>query len=140
MRRYTTLAMESRGDIRCITLDRPERRNAFDSRMISELTQAFDESAQEPSLRGILLSSAGPVFCAGADIQWMQSTSPVSDAQATDDAHRLTRMYRAIDGHLSNAIVNITTTQPFKGTMATRMRMRNNAGNPSMILTHPITS
>lgn len=65
MRRYTTLAMESRGDIRCITLDRPERRNAFDSRMISELTQAFDESAQEPSLRGILLSSAGPVFAPG---------------------------------------------------------------------------
>ena len=97
MRRYTTLAMESRGDIRCITRDRPERRNAFDSRMISELTQAFDESAQEPSLRGILLSSAGPVFCAGADLQWMQSTSPVSDAQAQDDAHRLTRMFRAID-------------------------------------------
>ncbi|MEK6802368.1 MAG: enoyl-CoA hydratase-related protein [Nitrospirota bacterium] len=97
MRRYTTLAMESHGDIRCITLDRPERRNAFDSRMMSELTQAFDESAQEPSLRGILLSSTGPVFCAGADLQWMQSTSPVSDAQATDDAHRLTRMYRAID-------------------------------------------
>lgn len=97
MRRYTTLAMESRGNIRCITLNRPERRNAFDSRMISELTQAFDESAQEPSLRGVLLSSTGPVFCAGADLQWMQSTSPVSDAQATDDAHRLTRMYRAID-------------------------------------------
>ena len=97
MRRYTTLAMESRGDIRCITLDRPERRNAFDSRMISELTQAFDESAQEPSLRGVLLSSAGPVFCAGADLQWMQSTSPISEAQAQDDAHRLTRMFRAID-------------------------------------------
>ena len=97
MRRYTTLAMESRGDICCITLNRPERRNAFDNRMMSELIQAFDESAQEPSLRGILLSSAGPVFCAGADLQWMQPTSPVSDAQATDDAHRLTRMYRAID-------------------------------------------
>ena len=97
MHRYTTLTMESHGDIRCLTLDRPERRNAFDSRMISELTQAFDESAQEPSLRGILLSSAGPVFCAGADLQWMQSASPVSNAQATDDAQRLTRMYDAID-------------------------------------------
>ncbi|MCS6289115.1 MAG: enoyl-CoA hydratase/isomerase family protein [Nitrospira sp.] len=97
MHRYTTLTMESRGDILGITLDRTERRNAFDSRMINELTQAFDESAQEPSLRGILLSSAGPVFCAGADLQWMHSTSPVSDTQATDDAYRLTRMYRAID-------------------------------------------
>ena len=43
MRRYTTLAMESRGDIRCITLNRPERRNAFDNRMMSELIQAFDD-------------------------------------------------------------------------------------------------
>lgn len=97
MRRYRTLVMESRGDISCITLDRPDRRNAFDGQMIGELTQAFDESAREPLLRGILLSSAGSVFCAGADLQWMQSTSPVSNAQATDDAQRLTRMYRAID-------------------------------------------
>ena len=71
MRRYTTLTIGSRDTIRCITLNRPERRNAFDSLMMSDLTQAFDDVAREPSLRGVLLSSAGPVFCAGADLQWL---------------------------------------------------------------------
>ncbi len=97
MRRYTTLAIESNGSILDVTIDRPERRNAFDGRMVTELTEAFEELAQEPSLRGVVLASAGSVFCAGADIQWMRSTSPISDAQARDDAHRLTRMFRTID-------------------------------------------
>lgn len=97
MHRFTTLAIESDGNIARVTLNRPERRNAFDGLMVTELRKAFEDLAQEPSLRGIVLAGAGPVFCAGADIQWLKSESPVSEAQARDDAHLLTRMFRAID-------------------------------------------
>ncbi len=97
MGQFTSVAVESDGSIARVTLNRPERRNAFDGRMVTELTAAFEELTQEPSLRGVVLAGAGPVFCAGADIQWMESASPISDARAKDDAQRLTRMFRAID-------------------------------------------
>lgn len=97
MNQFTTVAVEPDGSIARVMLNRPERRNAFDSRMVTELSEAFEELAQDSSLRGIVLAGAGSVFCAGADIQWMQSASPVSESQAKDDAHRLIRMFRAID-------------------------------------------
>jgi methylglutaconyl-CoA hydratase len=93
----TTLAIESDDNIARVTLSRPDRRNAIDGRMVAELSEAFGKLSQEPFLRGIVLAGAGPVFCAGADIQWMQSASPVSEARARDDAHQLTSMFRAID-------------------------------------------
>lgn len=97
MHRFTTLIVESQGMIGRITLNRPHRRNAFDRTMVTELQQAFEAVTQVPALRGIVLGAAGSVFCAGADIQWMQAESPVSEAQATEDAHQLTRMLHAVD-------------------------------------------
>lgn len=97
MGRLTTVERESDGSMARVTLNRPERRNAFDGRMMGELTEAFEQLAQASSLRGVVLIGAGPVFCAGADIQWMESASPISESQARDDAQRLIRMFRAID-------------------------------------------
>ena len=97
MGRFTTISVESDRSIARVTLNRPERRNAIDGRMVTEVREAFEELAREPSLRGIVLAATGSVFCSGADIQWLQSASPVSESQAKDDAQHLTRMFRAID-------------------------------------------
>ncbi|HJU05263.1 MAG TPA: enoyl-CoA hydratase-related protein, partial [Nitrospiraceae bacterium] len=78
-------------------LNRPERRNAFDECLATELCDSFEELGQDPSTRVMILAGAGPVFCAGADLRWMNPALPVSEAQAREDAHRLVRMYRAID-------------------------------------------
>lgn len=91
-----TISIESDDSFARVTLNRPERRNAIDGRMVTELREAFEGLAREQPLRGIVLAAAGSVFCAGADIQWLQS-SPVSKSQAQDDAQRLTLMFRAID-------------------------------------------
>ncbi len=97
MHRFTTLALESNGDIARVTLNRPDRRNAFDGQMVTELREAFEDLAHDPSVRGIVLAAAGPVFCAGADLQWMQAGGPVLETPAMRDAHQLLRMFRAID-------------------------------------------
>lgn len=94
---FTTVTVESDGNIARITLNRPERRNAIDGVMVTELREAFEGLAQEQALRAILLAAKGEVFCAGADIKWMQSTAPISETQARDDAQRLTSMFRAIN-------------------------------------------
>ncbi len=97
MPRFSTLLVESSRGIAHVTLNRPERRNAFDALMADELHEAFEELGGDPSVRGVVLAGAGPAFCAGADLRWMSPDSSVSEARAREDAERLIRMYRAID-------------------------------------------
>ncbi|HZR84069.1 MAG TPA: crotonase/enoyl-CoA hydratase family protein [Candidatus Binatia bacterium] len=51
-----------------ITLQRPERLNAFTARMCGELTRAFDRSDADDGVRAVIVTGAGRAFCAGADL------------------------------------------------------------------------
>ena len=59
------------GGVARLTLARPERKNAFDAALISELVMALAEI--DPSTRVVVLASEGDAFCAGADLDWMRS-------------------------------------------------------------------
>ena len=83
------------GDVLRVTLDRPERRNAFDAALISALADAF---ADVGDARCVVLAGAGPSFCAGADIDWQRSAIDLSYEENVEDAMRLYRMLEAIDG------------------------------------------
>lgn len=97
MKNSTSILIESnRGSAR-VTLNRPDRRNAFDARMVKELCDAFTVLSQDSSVRAITLAGNGAAFCAGADINWLASDGTVSADQAREDAEQLMRMLRAID-------------------------------------------
>jgi len=51
-----------------ITLDRPERMNAFTVEMLGELLAAFDRVDDDPEVRAVVVTGAGRAFCAGADL------------------------------------------------------------------------
>ena len=51
-----------------ITLDRPDRLNAFTTRMLHELIDAFDQADADDAVRAIIVTGAGRAFCAGADL------------------------------------------------------------------------
>src|SRR5439155_27277003 len=51
-----------------ITLDRPERLNAFTARMMYELLDAFERADADDVVRAIIVTGAGRAFCAGADL------------------------------------------------------------------------
>lgn len=94
---WTTIIVESHHGIVRVTLNRPERRNAFDQRMVGEIRESFVQLAGDPSVRGVILTSAGPVFCAGADLRWLSQDTQLSVEQARHDARLLADMYREID-------------------------------------------
>lgn len=56
------------GSVACVTLDRPDKRNAIDLAACIALRETFEALAADPDLRVVLLDAAGPVFCAGADL------------------------------------------------------------------------
>lgn len=51
-----------------ITLDRPDRLNAFTVEMLGELLAAFDRADNDPAVRAVVVTGAGRGFCAGADL------------------------------------------------------------------------
>jgi enoyl-CoA hydratase len=58
-----------RDAVATITINRPEQRNALATETVKELRQAFDHAKHDDTVRVIVLTGAGKVFCAGADLQ-----------------------------------------------------------------------
>ena len=65
---YTEIRYDVAGGIATITLDRPERLNAFTHTMARELIAAFDEIDAADDVRVVVVTGAGRGFCAGADL------------------------------------------------------------------------
>jgi len=63
-----TILTEQRGDVLLITLDRPEKLNAWNTRMGRELTKAITDANADSGIGAIVVTGAGRAFCAGADI------------------------------------------------------------------------
>ena len=89
------LRIERSGPVLRVTIDKPERRNAFDAELIRELTEAF---ADVGDARAVVLTGEGESFCAGADIEWQRSAIDLTYEENVEDALRLYAMLAAVDG------------------------------------------
>lgn len=65
---FAELTFERIGAVAVLTLNRPERLNAFTPRMARELVAALDATDSDDSVRAVVLTGAGRGFCAGADV------------------------------------------------------------------------
>src|SRR5262245_15359001 len=65
---YETILYEQDGSILKITLNRPDKLNAFTDTMLDELTGAFKRADDDASVRVIILTGAGRGFCPGQDL------------------------------------------------------------------------
>ncbi len=95
---YRHLRRTDEGRVATVALDRPDTRNALNADLIEELTRCFEEVAEDDSIRVVVLTGAGPVFCAGADVGYMRETARFSYEENVEDARRLAAMFRAMDG------------------------------------------
>jgi len=65
---YDTIRYEVTENVLTITLDRPERLNAFTTEMADELEHAFRRASDDDVVRAVVVTGAGPAFCAGMDL------------------------------------------------------------------------
>ncbi len=97
MSQASALRLEVQDAVARVTLTRPEIHNAFDDRLIGELTETFTALGQRPDIRAIVMAGEGKSFCAGADLNWMRRMIDYSRDENLADSHSLERMFRAID-------------------------------------------
>ncbi|MEO6990250.1 MAG: enoyl-CoA hydratase-related protein [Candidatus Baltobacteraceae bacterium] len=86
------------GAIAHVVLTRPEVRNAFNAPLIADLERTFAALDADDGVRAIVLAGAGKIFSGGADINWMRASLDLSEGENVEDARRLSRMLRRIDG------------------------------------------
>jgi enoyl-CoA hydratase/carnithine racemase len=65
---FDTVLVSHADGVATITLNRPERMNAWNAQLSRELSQALDEADGDDAVRAIVLTGAGRAFCAGADL------------------------------------------------------------------------
>ena len=65
---YNTILYDVEDGILTLTLNRPEKLNAFTGEMLSEMIDAFDRADADDAVRAIIVTGAGRAFCAGADL------------------------------------------------------------------------
>lgn len=65
---FTEILYEVRDNVALITLNRPDRMNAFTNTMMKELISAFDRTDADDNVRAVIITGSGKGFCAGADL------------------------------------------------------------------------
>ncbi len=92
-----TLTCTVERGIATVTLARPAVRNAFNAELIAALRATFDALSERAELRGVVLAGEGPVFCGGADVNWMRAALDLSYDANVADAEAMSDMFRSID-------------------------------------------
>lgn len=80
-----------------LTLDRPEAKNALSAALVARITETLAGLADDAAVRAIVLTGAGDVFCAGADIGEMRASGAATPAQNEADARRFAGMLAALE-------------------------------------------
>lgn len=99
--RFETIRYELDGPVATITLDRPERHNAFTVAMARELEQAWAEVKRDPAVVCVVVTGAGEkAFCTGMDV------ADIADGSAREEAARMERERGRPFYHFLTAIQN----------------------------------
>lgn len=76
MSEFKTIMIEVSGAVCTLTINRPDALNALSTEVLSELSLALDEVAEDSSVRVLVITGAGRSFVAGADIAEMSGLTP----------------------------------------------------------------
>jgi methylglutaconyl-CoA hydratase len=79
-----------------ITLNRPEKRNALNADLVSELTESFTAAEQDERVKAIILNAAGEAFCAGADLGYLQQLQQYDYRENLADSTNLKELFKKI--------------------------------------------
>ena len=92
---FQTLHLSLESVVATITLNRPDKRNAINGRLIDELLESFDQIEQS-SATVVILTGAGKAFCAGMDLHELKSLTKKTHQENIEDSKRMVRIFRRL--------------------------------------------
>lgn len=92
----TVLLDASPSGVAVVTINRPDKKNAFDAEVIAALSQVFETLRDADGVRIVFLRGAGGAFSAGADLEWMRAAADWSESENRQDARALAEMLLAL--------------------------------------------
>src|SRR5215204_3008534 len=94
---YQHLRTWRAGAVAHLELNRPDVRNALNDITIGELTSWAESTGADRTVRAVVLSGAGKVFCAGADLTWFRAMAGYTAEENLRDATAGARMFDLLD-------------------------------------------
>lgn len=79
-----------------VVLNRPHRKNAFDTGLISAMSDAFETLHGAEGVRVVFVRGAGGMFSAGADLDWMREAASFSESDNREDAMAMAVMFKRL--------------------------------------------
>lgn len=92
--KYVNYNVNSR--IGYITLNRPDKRNALNTQLVSDLKEVFDFAENDNNAKVIVLKATGDAFCAGADLSNLKAMQTLSYNENLEDSRNLMELYKKI--------------------------------------------
>ena len=97
------LLVSNKDQIRILTLNRPEKRNALNSELTQALLDALRAADADESVRAVVLTGAGQGFCAGADLSEFKD---LQDAVAAEGRAELTMQLHLVFSRMTTPVVS----------------------------------
>jgi 2-(1,2-epoxy-1,2-dihydrophenyl)acetyl-CoA isomerase len=115
---YEHITYERRGRVGLVTLNRPERLNAWTRTMYSEAHDAVEQAANDAAVGAVVFTGAGRAYCSGADVGgWQQQLESTGDRRGSgvvegDDTwiHFLQRQEKPVIAAINGAAVGVGVT------------------------------
>jgi enoyl-CoA hydratase/carnithine racemase len=112
---FESVAVDIDDRVATVTLDRPDRLNAFTSTMRDELLASFDMLDRDDDVRVVIVTGAGKAFCAGADLDGQGTVPSEEIAGVPRDgggmvALRIAAMKKPVIGAINGAAVGVGAT------------------------------
>ncbi len=89
------LLIKDNEEVRTITMNRPDKRNALCPLLMQELSQAFNE-AEDGDCRVVILTGAGPAFCAGLDMEHLTTLHATTEEEGRRDSENVANLLRTL--------------------------------------------
>lgn len=91
---YSAIRITRRGRVLTLSMNRGDVLNAVDAQLHTELSRVFTDAARDPDSDVVVLTGEGRAFCAGGDVDWMQSAIDDPDSFETTVAEAKARSAR----------------------------------------------
>jgi len=114
MMNFETLSCKTTGFVTTLWLARPDRRNAINLTMATELAAFFEKADQDPQTRVVVIRGKGGHFCSGGDLNWMLQSPELPAHQQTGNV--LAGLFRKVY-EFSKPVITVVTGKAMGGAL-----------------------